>query len=217
MADFAVEEQFAYSDGDLNGQNGGSGWSGAWSADVLYDVASSVPPTGATKYVVVQSAAAEPTASRSFSATADSGDWYFSIRKAGTGNAQSINLKQSTNRAIDVSWNTAGGNIVITGTTSQTIITSPTIDTWYDINIQFVTTTTMRARGKLSSDTTWGSWTSAVTLGVTGSPNGIDNITLRYNQAGATDPNFYFARFQTTDPSAVAATTPLQMMMGVGT
>lgn len=209
MADFAIDEQFAYADGDLNGNNGGTGFTAAWSGSTAYDVASASPPTGGTKYVTVS--ALDPTISRTFSATADSGSLYFSLYKTGTTDSMAINFIKTADRAIDFVWN-AGGNITINGTTNSNVIVGPSVD-WYDFEINFVTSTTMRARGKLSSSSVWGSYSGTVTLGVTGSPVGIDRMTLRFDMAGGTvvDTGRY-ARFQITDPSAGggAVTVPPQ-------
>ena len=47
----AIENFNSYADGDLNGENGGSGWSGAWSGSVNYDIQGTTTYEGAKAVV----------------------------------------------------------------------------------------------------------------------------------------------------------------------
>lgn len=218
MASFNATESFNYSDGDLNGQNGGSGFSGAWSGSTNYDVQSTVYPDGATvQKGVINNTQAEVVISRSLSATADSGDIYFSIRRNDTGDLLGTVFRQTSGNAIIVYWLNSGGAISLNGTTSANIVASPTLGVWYDIHLQFVTATTIKAQAKLSTDTTWGSYTSNITL--SNSKNGFDEIQLDWEAAAGTDTPFYWARIQPTDPTpptAVARDARELSLLGVG-
>lgn len=200
-AAFAITELFNYSNGDLNGQSGGSGWGGAWSGSANYDIQSTEFIPGSDIHTaVINTTQAEVTISRAMAATADSGDFYFSIKRTDTGDALCTGLDQSGTNAFYICWNNGSGSIDLEGVSTVDIVVSPTIGEWYDINVNFVTSSTIRARAKLSSSSTWGSWSTTVTL--RNSHTGVDLVKLDWGSAAGNNNEFYWARFQSTDPSA---------------
>lgn len=215
MAAYAGIDSFdSYSDGDLNGSNGGSGWSGAWSGSVLFDVQGTVVrPGGSTKAVVVTSANwnSEPVISRTLTTAADSGDIYYSIRKSvSAGGVHQTLFYNGGTLAFYTPWDNTG-KLDLVGTTTVTIFSSGSDNTWYDVHISFTTSTTAKARYKLSTDANWGAFTSTVTL--SGGANQITVVKMSTGAAG-TAPNGYWDNISITDPAA--STVKALGLLGVG-
>lgn len=81
MAWVATDNFESYSNGDLNGGNGGSGWSGAWSGSTVFDVTDANTPANGSKHISsVLESDSEVTIDRSLTTAVTSGTMYISIR-----------------------------------------------------------------------------------------------------------------------------------------
>lgn len=195
-----VDNFDSYSAGDLSGANGGSGFSGAWSGHANYDVQNSTffsTPNG-----VSVTGAANNNVVRVLSASVDSGNLYVAMRASGVTTAGAYAnldiLDNSNQRAMSIQITPLGGssNLTANGTASQNLITTISANTWYIVHIEFLSTTTFRARAKAAGGA-FGSFTSTLTY-----QNSISSPTrVAFQQNGA--PTFYFDNLQTTDPDAV--------------
>jgi hypothetical protein len=204
MANFAASDSFdTYSDGDLNGGNDGTGWAGAWSGGTEFDIQGTTTVNSQGKAVqMIMPGGTEPLIDRQLSAAADGGNIYFSMRRdTSTDDAFTFGTYDGSPGAGTLAFYvqmTSGSNIDIGGTTAQTIVSSISLATWYDIHVEYVTSTTAKARAKLSTETNWGSFTSAITL--SNSKAQFTYIRVSAGQNGAGSPTFYFDRLQSTEP-----------------
>jgi len=210
MAAYAGVDTFeSYSVGGLNGGNGGSGWSGAWSGDTSFTVQSTVTRSaGSTRAVKLPSGStADILQTRILSAAADSGDIYFSMRKGGgvTGLVQDTFFYSGGTLAFYVRADQGGAaSINLVGTTTETIVATPAGDTWYDFHINFVSSTSVKARYRTPGGA-WGAFTNAVTLA--GSASSVDRVKIHWDSFG-TPRDLYWDDIQNTDPDAVAGALP---------
>ncbi len=198
-AAFAGVDNFdSYSNGDLNGNSGGSGWSTAWAGDTTFDVQGSVTYNSSAKAMgVVSNTSAEDDILRTFPGT-DSGDFYFALRTNTT-------TVTSDYCSIEI-WNgaTFGGVLaqLNLGTTelrtydgSFHALTTFSADTWYIINVNFVSTTQFKVRWKVGGGS-FSSFTSDMTY--TSSVSSPDKINLAVLRNSASD--CYMDEFGTSDP-----------------
>lgn len=200
MAWVAVENFDSYSDGDLAGENGGTGWSGAWAngAVEVLDVAGTQTYQGA-KAVTDNSAVNNSFYTRDLT-SAVSGDGnivYFAMRKGSTSSGLlNINIRNSGsgNRA-EVRFNTSG-NLVLVGTTTVTLLAGYSADTWYAIRLTF-NVTAGTATAAYNSGSGWSSESSAVTMNNSGN---IDRIALGRDAGTSTD---YWDIITATDPTVL--------------
>lgn len=202
-AAFAGVDDFdGYTVGDLSGKNGGSGFSGAWSGHANFDVQSTTfvsSPNG-----ISVTGAANNNIVRALSSSVDSGNAYIAMRASGVTTAgayANFDVLDSTNqRALGIQITPLGGssNLTANGTASETLISSIAANTWYIIHIEFLSSTTFRARAKISGGS-YGSFTSTLTF-----QNSISSPTrVAFQQNGV--PTFYFDSLQPTDPEAPPA------------
>ncbi|CAN0453690.1 unnamed protein product, partial [Phaeothamnion confervicola] len=109
---------------------------------------------------------------------------YFSMRKAGgvTGTVQDVFFYSGGTLAVYVRADQGGAApINLVGTTTETLVASPSGDTWYDIHINWVSTTSVKARWRTPGGS-WSSFTAAVTLA--GAASSIDRIKLHWDNFG---------------------------------
>lgn len=219
MANFAGFDDFdGDTDGDLNGQGGGTGWSANWSGSTDFDIQGTVVrPGGSTKAVKVAGAAvsSEGNIVRVLTAAADAGDVYFSNRKDGwAGGILMTQFRSGGTLGFYVLWELTSQEVKLIGTTTEVISGSILEDTWYDFNVNWVTSTTVRARMKLSTDTDWGAFTTAVT--VSNSLTSIDRIRFEVG-SGNTNPDMYWDLVEgTAAPAAGGGVNRGLALMGVG-
>lgn len=191
----------SYGNGDLNGLNSGSGWATAWSGSVNYDVQAATTFNSSTKAVQVTGGGAENDISRTFTGV-DSGDFYWAMRTNSTatnadycgieiwnggtfgGVLGQLNQGDGTLRTYDGSFHT---------------LTSFSADTWYIINVNFVSSTQFKVRWKVSGGT-FSAFTSPMTY--TSSVTSPDKINLACLDVNSTVD--YFDEFGTSDPDPVA-------------
>lgn len=199
---WTAEETFdSYSDGNLGGNNGGTGWSGAWAASTPELQVQGTTVYQGTKAVSCASAGgSNPFHSRNLT-TAISGDGnkvYLVIRRSSTSTGElSFTLRnQSNGSRVAVRLN-ASGNLTLVGTTTVTVITGYTANQWYAIRLTFnVTGNTATLAYSTSAYASGGSWSSdssAVTMTNSGNVDqiglgGDGGSTIYYDYISGTDP-----------------------------
>lgn len=190
MADWDATEDFEYSVGGLNGQNGGTNWSGAWSTDAGLTVVSS--PTFSGSGACAFNNVTGCDGSRALSTSVTSGivriymyatnvptlaKGFFPalFRDGGT-----IEFRLSW--GVDVSGNNVGfGN----GTSTETIGVTPAAATWHYADVEFD-----QANNRARASFNGGAWSNYVTA-AGGTFAEIDNIRLTNGDANASDQGYY--------------------------
>lgn len=218
MASWSATEDFEYSVGNLNGQNGGSGWSAAWSADAGATVVSS-PTFSGTGAMKIRNTFGGTNATRSLIAGVNGGicrvyTYATNVPTGTKGFTPAIFYEGATFRFI-VGWgwdaSVSGNTIAISGdnVTFVTVATGMTAGAWHYIDFQF---DQANNRGRASVD--GGAWSSYVTANG-GSFTAIDGYRVTTQDANATDQGYYIDNIGVgTGP--VTAVTHNFTLLGVG-
>ncbi len=206
-AAYAATDSFdTYSNGDLTGNNGGSGFSAGWSGNAAYDVQSSITFNATTKAVSVAGVGTE-SITRAMSAGADSGNLYFAIRKDGNDDQLTFDFKSGATLAggVGLTHNSSTGvDLIVYGTAAETF-TGLAQNTWYIVNVELLSATTFRARYKPAGGA-YSAFSSTKTyLSSVSSPS---TVQLRYSNDGGANPTFYFDELCTSDPESSCTGTP---------
>lgn len=200
MSWVAQEDFDTYSNGDLAGLNGGSGFSGAWvnNATALQSVESSVSYRGgkATSHF---DASNNSFYTRPLT-TAISGAFvmYVALRRTGTNAAQlNFSLRNASNGGrANINFNSSG-NVTAGGTT---IITGYSANQWYVFRITgnagLTQYTVAYNTGAAGSGAAWSSESAAINFSNSGN---IDTIGLSSDAGSITD---YYDTITGTDPTA---------------
>lgn len=190
MAWVATADFNGLSDGNLAGQGGGSGWSGNW-------------VNGATAQMLVTGTSTYEGAKSVDTVDASSGTFYYrpvTSAVSGDGNIVYFAMRKSLNNSGEVSGGlrTAGtpgtsriavkldasGNMVLSGSTSATLLTGYSVDTWYVIRLTFNvdanTATAAYSTTAFGGSGSWSAESSAVTMNSSGD---IGNFQIQ------SDPN----------------------------
>ncbi|NUQ57502.1 MAG: hypothetical protein HUT38_03395 [Candidatus Paceibacter sp.] len=176
--------------GDLNGQD-------SWSANVAWDVQNSVVQEGANALSCV-AGESNQNANRTITSTT-SGNVVFYMRathSGGTHNGATFRARDSSlTGRFDVRFTQNSSNLELVGTTTVTLVSGYSVDTWYKVEVEYdCSGNTARAR---IND---GSWSSSVTL--TGSGD-ITDLFLQTNDAGSPAGTYYFDNiYDATPPSS---------------
>lgn len=194
----AVETFDSYSDGDLNGNNGGSGFSAAWSGDTDYDIQGTVTFQSSTK--AVKATDANGNISRALTSSVSSGVVYVAMRADSINNDQDaqIDFLIGASTAFRLSFRDQGGTdkAIFIGSSNTTILEPLGLSAWYVWKVTFNGTT---ADVVLYNDS--GSQVgSASSLGY-GTTGDID--TIRLNSGGG--QVVYWDYISPTDPFAAPA------------
>ena len=200
MAWVAVENFDSYSDGDLHGENGGSGWASAWSGSVEFDVQGSEVFKG-TKAIVCN-VNSNVEISRNLSSTSETGIVYCAMRKASTdtGSLQ-INFKGiSGTRFRVVLW--PNGTLVLNGNTTQVLLNPFVANTWYLVRVTYDTNANS-CTASYYTGSAWASDTSAVTMTGT-SQQELNGVRLSDSETGATAN--YWDEITGEDPNIIHVT-----------
>lgn len=194
MAAYAGVDDFnSYSDGDLTGNNGGSGFSGAWSGSTLFDVQGTVTLSGTGKAIVKTGTDAQ--IGRLMTSTVNSGDMYFAVRGDATG-YNYVGVGGATYATqFGVLAGVDGANLVYIDNLGSHIITTATSGSWYIINVNFINGAQWRFRWKVKG----GSFSSfSGTLGMANSQSNPQYVWMAGGNSGTT----YVDDIGTTDPDA---------------
>ncbi len=203
---FGASDDFdSYSAGDLNGGNGGSGWSGAWSGNTSYDVEASGPQTSPNR--VKASTVGEITIDRSLTSSADAGDMYFAMQTSTASGSgyQGVEFYNNTTfgGAVQIIQN---GVLRVSRSGGTTTLLNPvTANTWYIIHVQWVTTTTFKVRYAVWNGTSCGSYSSfTADLTFSNSVSSITKLRLDADDEGTSK----VARWDTISSSDPCSSTP---------
>ena len=185
MAWVATENFDSYSDGDLSGENGGSGWGGAWSsAQTTFEVQGSVVQ-GGTKAMRFVSALDGDGITRPLAVDVDTGNVQFYVRRADKVGVVQIILRDSGNSGVirvDFENTAAGGDIVLNPPTDNIeLLADFALDTWYLIEME-VNCTGDSHRARVDG----GTWSTAVTDFDPGAGE-VNNFFTRTDQATVTN------------------------------
>lgn len=155
MAWVATDDINSYSDGDLNANNGGSGWASAWIANSAVDVQGSVVYEGA-KAGFFNSVADGVGAVRSVTTAVSSGIVSIRVRRPDKTAIFDIRiLDNSDQRLIYLRFGTSDITLI---NNSATLVSGYSVDTWYLAEL-FIDTTGSGAH-KVRID--GGAWSSTV-------------------------------------------------------
>lgn len=205
MANPVIENFDSYSDGDLNGTNGGTGFSTAWSGNVNYDIQGSVVQAGAKAVTCIGGFTG--SIARSFTtgltaatfecymrSTASTCDMYFILSDAGT-NRIYIRLKSGVIEAYNnSSYQNQGGF---------------SINTWYKITVEI---DNVAQAGKFRVKVDAGSF--SVWYPVSGgSYTSIDGVNFDHNNTVGT---CYWDEFLVTTSASAVSTSKNLLLLGVG-
>lgn len=214
MAAYAGIDDFeSYSVGNLNGGNGGSGWFAVWvNAGLQYQVESSVTLGTSTRAVLVDNPPNNTTASRILSSSVNSGEQYFAFRRAsGSGGYGGLDFLSGGPLGVGSllgGIQNDGSNIgAFGGSGGGTIFASPADDTWYIVHVVFLTSTTFKARAKVSGGS-FGSYCADATY--IGGGSNPDTIEFRVGSSGGAG-KFYFDALGITDPEPPPPTGPVNV------
>jgi len=177
---WVAEELFdSYSDGDLNGNNGGSGFSAAWSGGTNYDVQGTTVYQGAKAVTGVN---ANQNISRPLTTAVSSGVVYVAMRySAGTGDAQfDFRTSGNTTNAFRISMRDVSGskNILTLAAVETTLLTGFDTSVFYVFEVTINGDNTFNIR--FHNGTSWSSTTSNLAYANNGN---IDGVQL--NSGGA--------------------------------
>lgn len=162
MAWVAVDNFDSYSDGDLNGNNGGTGWAAAWSGSTNYDIQGTTTYQGAK--AVKNSTAATGSITRQLTTgVSDSGILYIAIRRSvNNAGEHRTNIRNQSNQNSAQIIMDASANIYIgVGGTTATIVSGYSTDTWYLIRLTFDVSTDTYT-GAYHTGSAWSSESSSV-------------------------------------------------------
>ena len=206
---WTAEDKFnSYSAGNLDGNNGGTGWSGAWTYKEggHYSVETSDTYEGAA---AISGTNTNGNTYRDFSSSVSSGVFYVAMKfTSGSGDA-SFYLKNGTGASFSVfagiQMRDSGHNIKITGASSNTILSGFDTTKWYLFEVTIISTSSFKVRYYV--DGAWSSYFGPYTSGVTGTVDGIDlnsgsNQTVYWDYISPTNP---FSTNVTATPSVATA------------
>lgn len=203
MAAYAGIDNFdSYSAGALGTNNGGSGWAGAWSGTGS-TVETSVFLSSPNGISVAH--ANDPGNARVLSSSVDSGDIYVATRLSSLDNTsyQYFYIADATTYGVFFGYNqSVGGTTKLNylATSGYVTLTTPTANTWYIVNIHFVSSTQYQIRWKAVG----GSWSAYTTTDTyRNSVSNPDRISINGGNAGAT--TYYFDSIGTTDPDPTSS------------
>lgn len=187
MAWTATDDFNGYSNGDLAGQGGGSGWSGNW----VNGLTAQMLVTGAQTYEGAKSVDTNDASSNTFyyrllaSPISSNGNvMYYALRKSLNNSGEVMGgLRSSGGSRLSVALN-AAGNLTLSGSTVVDLVTGFSVNTWYIVRVTFnVVANTATAAWSTASFGGTGSWSaesSAITMAGSGD---IDRFQIQ------SDPN----------------------------
>jgi len=138
MAWIAEDNFNSYSDGDLNGESGGSGWTTAWSGNILYDVQGVTTYEG-TKAVKIIEPTGDTTESISRDFTAlTSGIVYVSIQRSTVADGGfHVVLREGASAQMHVRFGSDGNISAYNQVAGYVVQQAYNANTWYRIGIEW--------------------------------------------------------------------------------
>lgn len=206
MAWVAIENFNSYADGDLAGETGGSGWNGAW----VNGLTQTMSVTAVQEYEGAKGVLTNHNVSNTFyyrlltSAISTNGNVvYFAMRKSLNNSGEvSCGLRSSSGSRLSIAMN-ASGNITLGGSTSVTLVSGFTVDTWYVFRLTFNvvagTATAAVSTAAYGGTRSWGSESSSVTMASSGD---IDRFQI---QSDANAGTSYIDYISPIDPTGMTA------------
>lgn len=215
-ASWAATDNFeSYSTGNINGDNGGTGWSGAWAVaagGTTGCVVVSTPVNSGTRSLQMDGTVTCDV-SRTVTTGATTGTmqlYLYVANQPGATNGYTIVLKQGSTNEFAIDWGSSrssGNNIVFDNlTTGVTLLATPAATTWYQIQVQFDQANS-RARASLN-----GGAFSAYVTAAGGTYTSIDTIRAT-TQDGVV--NKFYVDDIGTPPVGSPATADLIVINGV--
>jgi hypothetical protein len=171
-----VDNFNSYSDGDLAGNNGGSGWSAAWSGSANHDVQGTVTYEGAK---AVQNSVGTGNISRTFTSRS-SGVVRVAMRRSSNGSGQSRILAEDSGGTTQYAVEMAStGQFVLKSTEGDTNVAAYSADTWYVVDLEF-DTSVPRQRARIDNGT-WSAWKAPFAGSAT---NNVNKVYFDENSTG---------------------------------
>lgn len=212
------------SDGDLNGQGGGSGFSAAWTGSTVFDVTGSGTPYEGSKHILAQlEADSEVTIDRSLTTAVTAGTVYISVKidnTAGTrrGNIYLYRGATLVGRILFTRDGASNNKIYLyDGTTFQVLDAAMANNTYYRIGIDWDEGSMSNKYRANINNGTFSSYYNTIAAISTG----IDKITLSDlgNNGSGTGPIYFDTispDYTPSDPSGPANINRGLNLMGVG-
>ena len=195
MAWVADADFNALSTADLNGQGGGSGWSGNWSGDTDFDVVTTAPYEGAKHVSAVN---ANGNMARTLTTSVSSGVVYCAMRNTTGGGDAQIDFKVGASAALRLSLRDSGGfKCLAMAAVNTTVIASPSTSTWYLFEITFNSDDTFDIR--YHDGSSWSTPITGLSQGVSGS---IESVA--FNHGGG--QTCYHDYISPTNPTSSSVT-----------
>ncbi len=209
---WVAEENFnSYGDGDLHGENGGSGWATAWSGSTNFDVQGTTVYEGAK--AVENTTNAGVTISRNLSSTVTAGTWYMAVRSGSNDTGFAYwQFKDTTTASIFAIGLDSNGQITYSREgLGRTNIQAYSANQWYVIKL------TYSAAGEtmdvdIHDGTSWSGDYNLVPYTL-----GDDHILTAILGHTAQAFNSYHDIITATDPTVVVSAGPRNLnLLGVG-
>lgn len=174
----------SYSDGDLTGENGGSGWSGAWSGSTDFDVQGATTTEGAKAVVINIPSGQEADMERSF-ASKTSGVLHWAQRKDAPDHANQVSLRSGSTLAMYIQIGSGSPTWTMGDGASAFNIQSYTVGEWDTVDLEFDTATD-KYRVKIDNGTYTG-WKDFVNP-----VSSIDSLRMNIQASGNDVGNNYW-------------------------
>lgn len=199
------------SDGDLNGQAGGTGWTGNWGTDTDYDVQGTTVYEG-TKAVIYNGTTGGNIQRALTSSVSGDSVIYFAIRAAQTnGGGARFQLNSRSHIQFDAvdTFGTVGNIYLLSSPSSAiTLVSGYSANTWYVIRLTFNTTTGVHSAAvstdAFGTDGTFGTESSSGTMFGTG------DITLFQINTEGTSADYYLDYISDTSPFSAASSPSVE-------
>lgn len=210
---WVAEQTFeALSNGDLNGQAGGTGFTGNWSGSTNYDVESTVAYEGSKGVINNVNANADITATLT-SAVSGAFVVYFAMRRGSTSAGQTYSkLRSAGGNRCEVIFQDTGNVVAVnSGVGLETIITGYVANTWYVFRVTGNTTagtyTVAYSTDPYGSAGTFSAESISLTMGSTG-----DITAFRFDRDASTANDYWDYISPTTPFPAPSGPTNLKSL-----
>lgn len=196
----------SYGAGDLAGNNGGTGWSAAWSGNTEFDINTTTTFEGAASASGVVTAA-PGSVLRSHSGNVETtGTVHIACRRSdkSAGEFVCLDIRDiAPVTLVTIRMQTA--DLILNGATNVTLVTGYSVNTWYAVDLQFDTAgNTYQARACANANCTNEAYSSAVGR-IDTLDTGVGSVAMRCSSDCA--GTVFFDDIRDTDAGAATATT----------